>query len=379
MAGPLDGLKILDLTDERAIYGAKLLADLGADVVRPEPPAGDALRNRGPHTDAGESLWFAFFASSRRLVQLDAESERDRLHELACAADIVIACQNHYALQAARLADAKASNEALVVVDVSSFGTDGPWRDYLAPDLVAGALGGAVATTGDVDTPPLKPFGELNFMVSGVYAAIAALSALNHSREHGEGQTVDVSVHECIASCLEQVFMMAWYAELMLRPEDAVLPRRGATHWSDAYTVFKARGGSIMVTPTPDFDSQLAWLIEEGAQHDLIDEKFAEPENLRLRIERTMEILEQWVAEKDVEALFFEAQSRHSPYGWVLPVEKLAVNPQLEARNWFVPYQLGDKTVQGPGAPYQFSDTAWSLRESQPIESAAELKKELGW
>ena len=174
--------------------------------------------------------------------------------------------------------------------------------------------------------------------------------------------------------------MFYWYNERLMRPQDKVLPRRGATHWSDAYTVMPGIGGSIMVTPTPSFDNQLAWLIEEGVHEDLIDPKYMEPENMRLRIDRTMEILRKWVATKDVEALFYEAQSRHSPYGWVLPIERVADNPQLAARGWYVPYRIGDVEVNAPGAPYQFSATPWSLRDYQgPGANSAEVLADIGW
>ena len=135
-------------------------------------------------------------------------------------------------------------------------------------------------------------------MVSGAYVAIAALSALFSARATGVGQRADVPVHECLVSCLEQVLMFYWYADKLMRPSN-VLPRRGATHWSDAYTVMAAKNGSIMITPTPDFDNQLAWLIEEDAHEDLIDAKYMEPENLGLRIQRTMEVLRNWVANED--------------------------------------------------------------------------------
>ena len=330
----LADVRVLDLTDERGIYGAKLLADLGATVVRPEPPGGDPLRLRGPHFDAAAegatSLWHAFFATNRIPVEVDPATAAGEalLRRLVQGAQIVLSCDAPGSettpwLSAAQLDALSEQDASLIVIDVSSFGQAGPWRDYLAPDIVAGALGGAMATTGDVDTPPLKGFGELNFMVSGVYVAIAALSALFHQREAGEGQHVGVSVHECLVSCLEQVLMFYWYSEVMQRPEGQVLPRRGALHWSNAYTVFNGLNGSIMVTPTPSFDAQLAWLIEEGVHDDLIDPKYAEPENLPLLVQRTMEIMHDWVATKDVETLFQEAQSRHSPYGWVIPIERV--------------------------------------------------------
>ena len=366
--GALEGVRVLDLADERGIYGAKLLADLGADVIRPEPPEGDPLRRRGPHckqaaAGAG-SLWHAFFASNRAFVTVDPKTPAGQaeLSRLVDRADVVLACTGAFGVEAARLDEARRQHPEQVVIEVSSFGPRGPWRDYLAPDLVAGALGGAVATTGDVDTPPLKTFGELNFVLSGAYAAIAALAALYRQRETGAGQHGHVPVHECIASCLEHVLMWYWYHHRMPNASGPVLERRGSRHWTNAYEVMPARDGAIMVTPTPNLDSQLVWLIEQDAQEDLLDPKYQEPKNRRAFIGRLMQVLRSWVATRDVEELFVEAQEHHAPYGWVLPIEKVAENPQLEARRWWTPYELpGGETIRGPGAPYQFGDTPWRL------------------
>jgi crotonobetainyl-CoA:carnitine CoA-transferase CaiB-like acyl-CoA transferase len=206
--------------------------------------------------------------------------------------------------------------------------------------------------------------------VSGVYVAIAALAALYARTEQGTGQRVGVPVHECIASCLEQVFMMYWYADVLGREDERVLPRRGALHWSNLYLVLPARNGCIMVTPAPDIDAQLVWLIEEDAHQDLMDPLYAEEENYPLLAQRLVQVLREWVAGKDVEELFFAAQARHAPYGWVLPVEKLADNPQLEARDWFVSYPVRGATIKGPGAPYRFSATPCS---------APRVLEDIGW
>lgn len=384
--GTLTGVKVLDLTDERAIYGAKLLADLGADVVRPEPPDGDPLRQRGPFHSQAEtdvaSLYYAFFGSSRRSVTLDLQQDQGRrqLRQLAGAADIVLLCEGGFGTAHLDLGQLRQQHPKLVVIETNSLGKTGPWRDYAAPDFVAGALGGAVATTGDVDTPPLKAFGELNFMVSGAYVGIAALAALYSAGRDGEGESASVSVHECIASCLEQVLMFYWYADVMQRPEGAVLPRRGSTHWSNAFTVMNGQDGSIMITPTPDFDRQLAWLIEEDAHGDLIDPKYAEPENLALLIGRTMELLGEWVSSKEVEALFYDGQARHMPYGWVQPLARIGDNPQLQARNWFTEIALGNASVNSTGAPYRFSDSSWSMSGQQAagMDTQAVLD-DIGW
>lgn len=380
--GPLAGVRVVDLTDERAIYGAKLIADLGADVVRLEPPGGDDLRQRGPLAESFEaeqsSLYYAFFASSRRSFTADLETDegRNQFDALLARADIILTCKGRYGTEV--VADSIRDDQ--IVVNCSSFGPEGPWADYLAPDLVAGALAGQVATTGDVDTTPLKTFGELNFMVSGAYVAIAALAALYDQRQCGEGQSVEVPVHECIASCIEQVLMFYWYSDTLMRPEGPVLPRRGSTHWSNAYTVMNGLDGSIMITPTPDFDRQLAWLIEEDAHGDLLDPKYEDPENLRERIELTMQLLREWVSGKEVEALFLEGQARHSPYGWVQPIERVGDNPQLMAREWFTEHRIDGESVRSPGAPYRFSDTPWRLEDHASCgQHTATILNEIGW
>ena len=277
--GPLSAVKVVDLTDERAIYGAKLLADLGANTVRIEPKSGDPLRARGPLLEsgdaAGESLWFAYFGSSRTTVHAEAGTDggRDVVERLCLEADVVLDSDKlrSFDLDAALLVS---KNPALVVVATTSFGAGGPWKDLLAPDLVASALGGLSATCGDAETPPIKPFGELTFSTSGCYAAISALTALRHVRETGEGQIVDLSVHESIASCLEHVLMWYWYHEQLPWADGPVLPRQGSIHWTSMYEVMQAKSGSIMVTPAPDLQRQLAWLVEAGAAQDLLEEKY---------------------------------------------------------------------------------------------------------
>ena len=350
--GPLANVRVIDLTDDRAIYAGKLLADLGAEVVRVEPVGGDPLRQRAPFHENGASLWHAYFASSRRFTSGDS----DAIAELAQSADVILDCE--------RLTDPEAllqANPKLVIVDVTSFGRSGPWKDYQAPGLVAEALGGIAATSGDVDTPPLKLYGDQYAFVGGVYAAVGALGALNHARQTGEGQIVRLSTHEAMGSILEHVLMWAWFHELVPFADGPVLRRQGSLHWSNAYVVMQAIGGSIMITPTPDFSRQAAWLVEEGTGLELLDERFSDPANVAEMIDLTMSTLREWVSTKEVEPCFHEAQARHHPYGWVMTTPEVAGNPQLEARDWWTPYPVGDNTVEGPGAPYHFSDTPWQI------------------
>ncbi len=381
--GPLRAVRIVDLTDERGIYGAKLLADLGADVVRPEPPEGDPLRRRGPHLEEAlggpTSLWHVFFASSRRFfsVDLDTEAGNAQLDALIDRAHVVLCCAGAFGAESERLDAALSRRPQLVVVEVSSFGKEGPWRDYLAPHIVAGALGGAVAPTGDVDTPPLNVFGDLNFMVSGVYVALAALGALHHARERGTGQRAHVPVHECIASCLEQVLMWYWYHDRLPMAKGPVLERRGSLHWTNAFQTMRGRDGCIFVTGAPNRDAQLAWLIEEGAAGDLWDPKYQDPENREEYTAVLMQCLREWVATREVGPLFLEAQSRGMAYGAAVPIERTADNPHLAARNWWTDYL---PTVRGPGTPYHFSDTPWRIGPYGDVVADTEaVLSDIGW
>lgn len=385
-AGALREVRLLDLADERAIYGSKLLADLGADAIRVEPPEGDPLRRRGPFTtDGGDekhSLYYAYYGSNRRSVALDLNTDdgREQLRRLAIASDVVIDTGTLAAagIEVSALLEERPS---LVIVSVSSFGSSGPWAEHLTTDLVAGALGGFVATTGDVDTQPLKAYGEVNFGTTGLYAAIGALAALRHARETGEGQLVELSAHEAIPSALEHVLMWAWFHDDLVMAESDVLPRRGSLHWSDAYEVMTAKDGAVMITVTPDPMKQLAWLVETGAEQDLLDPKYADPEQQLQMMWRMMEVLRDWVVTRDVEEFFFEAQERHFPYGWVLSPDRVAESPQLAARDWWAEYQIGDREVRGPGAPYTLGDTPVSSRRSvaAPGAATAEVLEQIGW
>jgi crotonobetainyl-CoA:carnitine CoA-transferase CaiB-like acyl-CoA transferase len=377
--GALSAVSVLDLTDERGIYGAKLLADLGATVVRVEPPGGDPLRARGPHVAGApqdaSSLWYLYFATNRKICNIDLSTVAGRAELLALAdnVDILLTCPGAYGVDGLNIEKLLERRPEVVVIDTSSFGPEGPWADYLAPDLVAGALGGPVAATGDVDTQPLKCFGDLNFMISGAYTAIAALSSLHARRDTGRGQRADVSVHETLASCLEHVLLWYWYAHLRPSRPERVLPRRGSLHWSNAYQILAAKDGAIMVTPTPDMQAHLDWLEEVGFIDDLRDPSYMTPDQLHRFVPHLMDQTAQWVATRDVESLFFEAQSRHAPYGWVQKIEQVARNPQLEARNWWTNYPLGDRQISGPGTPYWFSDTPWRAGPAEKVTAGEAL------
>ena len=137
-----------------------------------------------------------------------------------------------------------------------------------------------------------------------------------------------------------------------------MLPRRGALHWSDAYSVMPGKNGCIMATPAPNFDNQLMWWIEEDVHEDLIDPKYMEPENLRLRTQRAMDIMSRWVATKDVEALFHEPSLDTRPTAGFCPSKSRGKSPTSGA-GLVCPVSDRRGEVTSPGTPYHFSKTPW--------------------
>ena len=202
MTGPLVGVRVLDLADETAVLGTKLLADLGADVLRIEPPDGDPIRRLGPFAegivDPERSLSHWWFNSGKRSAVLDLATGREKLAELAGRADIVIETGGH----GLDLAAIRAAHPALTIVSVSAFGRSGPRRDWLAPDLVTWAVSGAMYTTGLPDRPPLHANWALAHQVAGAYAAIGGLAGLYHRRATGQGIHFDFSRQEGLTALL---------------------------------------------------------------------------------------------------------------------------------------------------------------------------------
>ena len=208
----LDKLRVLDLSDAKAVYGGKLLADLGADVIKVEPLEGNVLRREEPFItgEAGResSLTFAYFHTNQRAVTLDLSRRQGRelLHTLARTADVLIETyppggQEAYGVDYASLAEL---NARLIVVSVSPFGQTGPYSHYQADELVVLAASSALAASGAPEREPLLDPARLALVSAGVHAAMGALFALWERELSGVGQHVDVSMQEAALACLQE-------------------------------------------------------------------------------------------------------------------------------------------------------------------------------
>jgi crotonobetainyl-CoA:carnitine CoA-transferase CaiB-like acyl-CoA transferase len=242
-----DGIRVLDLSRMLAgPYGSMLLADLGAEVIKIEDPAGgDPMRGMGPPFLDGESAYFLAINRNKKSVALDLERPEGRAAflDLCRLADVV--WENFRPGVMARLgcepATLQAANPRLIVCSLSAFGQAGPYRDWPAFDLALQAMGGAMSITGEEGRPPVRmglPMGDL---AGGMFGALAVAGALLRRTRTGEGTLIDLSLLDCQVSLLTYIAQYFW--------ADGRTPGRvGSGHASVVpYQAFATRDGFLVV------------------------------------------------------------------------------------------------------------------------------------
>ncbi|GIW45738.1 MAG: CoA transferase [Candidatus Binatia bacterium] len=367
----LNGLKIVECGGlVSAAYASKLFADLGAEVIKVEPPWGDPARLRGPFPgkspDLNASGLFIYLNCNKRGVTADlATAEgQELLQALVRDADMLIHNVSpnrvrHLGLEYEGLARA---NPRLVEVSVTPFGLRGPHRTYEASDLTLWAAGGLAylngAGPGSDDLPPLKPFGLQAEFQGALNAAVAGLGALFARRKTGVGQHVVVSIQQCVASILELTFEYYPYMGLIA-----------------------SRLGQKPIQPLDFFECRDGWIfvccVEEHQWHSLVElmgnPDWAQLEIFADRLSRARNwdalklLIQEWMATQSVAELYHAGQSRRIPLAPVSTMGDLLNSDHLRARGFFATIeQPGAGRTTFPGAPYQLSATPWKLRRPAP-------------
>ena len=222
----LNPYRVLDLTTERGLLCGQMLADLGADVIKIEPPGGSSARTIGPfYKDAphpDRSLYWWAYNRNKRSITLDIESEagRDLLRRLVERADFLIESDNpgHLAQQDLGFADLAKINPALIYVSITPFGQDGPKASYADSDLIIMAAGGPLILAGDADRPPVRLSIPQAYLHASADAAVAALAAHHERTRSGLGQHIDVAAVQSVS--------MATQSNILSAALGAVEPRR---------------------------------------------------------------------------------------------------------------------------------------------------------
>lgn len=243
---PLAGVRVLDLTQFLSgPYATMILGDLGAEVIKVEPPQGDATRTIPPNFVGEESAYYLSINRNKRSIVIDLKKPQGRelVLKLAKASDIVIENNRPGVIDRLGLgyAELARANPAIIWASISGFGQDGPYRDYPAYDMIVQALSGGMSLTGEPGRPAVRAGIPIGDLAAGMYAIIGILAALHESKATGRGKRIDVAMLDC------QVAMLCYQAAYYLVSGNVPRPQ-GREHDSFAtYRTFEAGDGVSVV------------------------------------------------------------------------------------------------------------------------------------
>ncbi|MFO0688348.1 MAG: CoA transferase [Myxococcota bacterium] len=386
--------RVLDLTDERGALAGRILADLGADVIRVEPRGLCAARRVGPFLAEGpeneRSLFFHAYDRGKRSIVLDLDDARGReeLLALVSGADFVLDSGPPALLDAAGLdfERLRAANPLLVHVRVSAFGSDGPAADWPASDLTLAALGGPMSVQGDPDRAPVRISVPQAWRHAGAEAAVAALVGHARARTTGEAVFVDVSAQSAMTWTMLNA-MTAQATQGFEFQRDGASLDIGPTKFhlvhacKDGYVVALC-GGKLIGALRP-------WLLEAGT----IDQAWLDREEWKsydyrifrggefaIPFDELVATLRRFFATKTRDELFLPALALGVTIAPVMTLDDMLEFEQLKARDYFVPLPLPTgRTVRAPGAFARPSRTPLAeVRPApRPDEHGAAIRAEL--
>jgi benzylsuccinate CoA-transferase BbsE subunit len=351
LPGPLAGLRILELADEKGQFCGKLMGDMGADVIKIEPPGGEATRRVGPFLDdiphPERSLSFWYYNTSKRGITLNLETAdgRQLFRRLAAAADVILETFPPGYLSALGLSyeTLREQNSRLIMCALTPFGQTGPWRDYQTSDLLHMAAGGQMASCGydevDVpDAPPIAPGGGNAWHMGCHYAYIAIMAALVYRTVTGRGQYIDASIHEACALTTEAAIPTYIYRH-------EVVQRHTGRHHAPGpspRTQFRSKDGTYVTALVagrlnPRYVKDLAELLDSyGMASDLKDPKYQDPKVIEANRDHIIEeLVGNFIANLPAEEVYHAAQARGFTWGAVRAPEELLDDAHLHDRGFW--------------------------------------------
>ena len=380
--GPLDGIRVLDLTWVLAgPYAAMLLCDLGAEVVKVErPPYGDVARTTGPFV-ANESMYFQSVNRGKRSISIDLRSERGRdlFLRLVDEADVVMENFTPGKMAALGLGadDLLARNPRLIYASTSGFGQTGPLRDRPALDIIVQGMGGVMSITGYADGPPARPGTSIGDITAGLYTAVGILAALRERELSGLGQSLDISMLDCQIAILENA-VARWYAT------GQEPGRLGTRHPSATpFQAFPTADGWMVLALAWGLESQWELFCAELGLTGLVGDE---------RFDTSLKRTENHAA---LEPLLFEATRRQTTEHWVetlsaygIPIGPLntigqaVAQPQIAHREMIAEVEHpAAGTVKMAASPLKLSRTPGRVRGPGPAfgaDTEAVLEEWLG-
>lgn len=371
--GPLSGISVVECgCGVSAAFATKLLGDLGAQVIKVEPPQGDITRGRGPFpagiADPERSGLFQYLNANKRGVMLDLriEAGRDRLHQLLAGSDVLIhnvppVEQSAQGLAATHIA---AAHPKLIITEVSIFGTGGPRSHYRGYELQAFHSGGAASLTPNGEAsavlPPLKLYGHQAEFQAAAHAAFVTLAAYWQRMKSGVGQTIDVSIQECLTAFFELSFINYTYS----RKRDTRATPKVVSPWNIVRT-----GDGYIYFCCGEQDQWMRLVELMGNPQWAHDERFKDGQRRGENSKALRALMEQWAREWKFQDLYRECTKHRIPTAPLNRVADLYADEGLIERGFFVELPRGSRAEQPirvPGAPFKSTAGGWALRSPAP-------------
>jgi crotonobetainyl-CoA:carnitine CoA-transferase CaiB-like acyl-CoA transferase len=382
MSGPLEGLKVIDLSHIMAGPACSmLLADMGADVIKVEKiPGGEDARRMVPPTVGDESAAFLIMNRNKRGIALNLKTEagRDALSRLLKDADVLIENYRRGMMEKMGFGyDAlHALNPKLIYCSISGFGRTGPYADRGGFDLVAQGMSGLMSITGErPGCPPMKVGAPVTDITAGILACVGVLAALHTRESTGQGQMVDTSLFEA------GITHTYWHSAICFATGQAPGPMGSAHPLNAPYQAFPASDGWITVGAANQ-ENWLRLLEALGATELRDDPRFVNNACRMRNLSLLTDALTPLFQRNSVAEWQRRLEEVGVPAGPVLDIAQMHADPQALAREMIV--ETMHPTV-GPtkaiGLPIKFSDTPGGVRRAAPVfgQHTREVLREHGY
>lgn len=378
--GVLTGLRVIELADEKAEYCGLVLAGLGADVIKVEPPGGSPTRRIGPfyedREDPERSLFFWQYNRGKRSIMLDLHQRQDQeqFRSLVATADVLLESTPRGELDDLGLGADTLMQQlpTLIVARMSPFGDHGPWADFKGSDLIHLALGGVMmncgydpAPGGKYDLPPIAPQMWHAYHIAGEQFAMGIVAALLYRWRTGKGQRLSCAVHEAVAKCTE-VDLMSWVMrrapvlrQTCRHAREAVSPFPSIAHTKDGRWVMANLG-----TRSGEGARLLSLLEPYGMAADLTADQAAAPQGGRFvpgtspdteKQAHTMEVIQRFVRAFTYENVpWREAQEAGMLWAPLRKPHENALDP-----HWLARHSCADVEHPELGRAFRYATSKW--------------------
>lgn len=377
--------RVLDLTDRTGSLCSKILADLGADVIKIEKPAGANSRNLGPfyQNNAKQSTslhWFAYELNKRGVtLNIEKKDGQQLFSQMILKADFVIESFPVGYMDELGLGYTALSNinPRLIMTSITPFGQTGPYKHFKASDIVVMAMGGFMYITGNPEDTPLRVSVPQAFLLASAHAAAATMVAHYYRQTTGIGQYIDVSAQQCVLAELSNAIPLWQLNQTIMKRAGSYL----AARWGDikqrllwpcknGYVIFYIIGGKAGARTNRNL---FKWMDEENMAPDYFRDFAWEELDMAQETQQMQLLIEEPIAKFFLnytkEELFVKGQERDIIIGMVSTPRDILNDPQLAARKFWVDIEhkeLGD-TIKYPGPFVKASETPITIERRAPL------------